>query len=402
MPRVNPEILLWARETAGLSPEEAVQKLDINDARGLMAVERLFQYEQGDREPSRPLLSRMAKHYRRPLLTFYLPAPPRRGDRGEDFRTLPADQKRPADALVEALTRDVKARQSMVRSMLADDEETQPLPFVGSMTMDQGASAVLASIIRTVDLDLAEFRAQASPESAFALLRAHVEAAGIFVLLIGNLGSYQTTIDVETFRGFAIADPVAPFVVINDQDARSAWSFTLLHELAHLWIGATGVSGFYSETRVERFCNDVAGAYLLPNDEVAALDIHHDTDLDTAARLISEFATERHLSRSMVAYRLLRAGKLTDETWRLLTNTFRQQWRAGRDAKRERERQTEGGPNYYVVRRHRLGNALMRLVSRNLSEGLLTPTKASKVLGVKPRSVQPLLSGVHLAPGRAA
>jgi len=34
-------------------------------------------------------------------------------------------------------------------------------------------------------LDLAEFRAQASPEAAFALLRSRVEAIGVFVLLVG-------------------------------------------------------------------------------------------------------------------------------------------------------------------------------------------------------------------------
>ncbi|MDB5480275.1 MAG: peptidase [Caulobacteraceae bacterium] len=402
MPRVNPQILRWARETAGLAPDDAVQKLDINDARGVSAVDRLAAYEAGEREPSRPLLLRMAKHYRRPLLVFYLKEAPRRGDRGEDFRTLPPDQKRPADALVDALTRDVKARQSMVKALLVDEEDAEPLPFIGSMQIDQGVNAVLGSIVRTIGIDVAEFRAQASPEGAFALLRSRAENAGIFVLLIGNLGSYQTTLDVETFRGFAIADPIAPFVVINDQDAKSAWSFTLLHELAHLWLGATGVSGFYSDGAIERFCNDVAGTYLLPNAEIEQLSVNHDTDMETLSRVISDFAEERHLSRSMVAYRLLRVGKLTNETWRLLTHRFRQQWRERRDAQRERDRQTDGGPNYYVVRRHRLGSALLKLVNRNLSEGLLTPTKASKVLGVKPRSVQPLLSGASFTPGKAA
>jgi len=33
-----------------------------------------------------------------------------------------------------------------------------------------------------------------------------------------------------------------PFIVINDQDARAAWSFTALHEVAHLGLGTTGVS----------------------------------------------------------------------------------------------------------------------------------------------------------------
>ena len=65
----------------------------------------------------------------------------------------------------------------------------------------------------------------------------------MFVLLKGDLGNYRTAIDVEVFRGFAIADDIAPFVVINDNDSKAAWSFTLLHELTHLLLGQTGISG---------------------------------------------------------------------------------------------------------------------------------------------------------------
>lgn len=89
MPAVNPDILKWARETAGLSLDEAADKLGIRVARGIPASERLAAYEHGYRAPSRPLLLRMAKVYRRSLLTFYLSAAPRKGDRGEDFRSVP-------------------------------------------------------------------------------------------------------------------------------------------------------------------------------------------------------------------------------------------------------------------------------------------------------------------------
>ena len=91
MPKVNPDIIRWARETAGLTLEEASKKLGINQARGVSAVDRLAALESGNDDPTRPLLTRMAKQYRRPLLTFYMSAPPLKGDRGQDFRTLPED-----------------------------------------------------------------------------------------------------------------------------------------------------------------------------------------------------------------------------------------------------------------------------------------------------------------------
>jgi transcriptional regulator with XRE-family HTH domain len=170
MPKVSHEILSWARETAGLSLHEAVGKLGIWPRLGVSAVDRLAAIEAGEVEPTRQLLLKMAQHYRRPLVTFYMSAPPRKGDRGQDFRNVP-DRHTRAEALVDALVRDIRARQSMVRAVLVDDEEAKPLSFIGSMTMGEGVGAVLASIRQIIRIDSSEFRAQTSPESAFALLQ---------------------------------------------------------------------------------------------------------------------------------------------------------------------------------------------------------------------------------------
>ncbi|MEA3227400.1 MAG: ImmA/IrrE family metallo-endopeptidase [Planctomycetota bacterium] len=371
--------------------EEAAAKIDLHQARGVSAVDRLSALESGDDDPTRPLLTRMAKQYRRPLLTFYMSAPPRKGDRGQDFRTLPEDYSDTDEALLDALIRNVKARQGMVRALLEDEEDTKPLPFVGSMRMRQGASAVLSSIRETIQIDIAEFRAEASTSDAFTLLRNRVEAAGIFVLLIGNLGSYHTAIDLEVFRGFALADDIAPFVIINDQDAQSAWSFTLLHELAHIWLGQTGVSGLRAEISVEKFCNDIASEFLLPNSELEQLDVDNATDSESAQRQISQFAMNRNLSASMVAYKLYRMGTIDFESWKLLSETFRRMWIAQRNERRIKAHDQKSPVPYYPVRRHRVGKALIEVVSAMMRAGAITTSKAGKVLGVKAKNVQTLI-----------
>jgi hypothetical protein len=155
-----------------------------------------------------------------------------------------------------------------------------------------------------------------------------------------------------------------------------------------------------ADAQIEKFCDDVAGSFLLPANELPLVGVDLKTDVETATRRIGEFAEARHLSHSMVAYSLLRAGSINDNTWRTLVGRFRAQWRQSGDA--ERNRQKDGtGPSYYIVRRHRLGSALLHFVSRNMSDGALTPTKASQVLGVKPRSVAPLLSTVGQSGGQA-
>lgn len=392
MPTINPEILAWARQTAGLPLDDAARKIGFRDATGRTAVDRLAALEAGAESPSRAVLLKMAKQYRRPLLAFYLSHPPERGDRGQDFRTLPDAVDPSSDALVDALIRDIRARQQMVRSALEDDESAALL-FVGSKRVGDGVAAVAADIKKTLRFDLSIFRQQSSPEAAFTVLRDSVESLGIFVLLIGNLGSHHSAIEPDIFRGFALADPVAPFVVVNDQDARAAWSFTLLHEVAHLWLGETGVSGGRSTQTIERFCNEVASELLLPSADVNPQDWNSvANDFDALQAKITSFARPLNLSYSLTAYRLFRSGLIDQETWEKCRTFFRDMWRKQRASAREQARESDSaGPTYYVVRRHRLGKALLSFVREKMDDGDLTPTKAAKILGVKPRTVSPLL-----------
>lgn len=386
MTKVNPSILRWARETAGLNLEDAAAKLGIGTSRGIAGEDRLAMLESGDIEPSRPQLVKMATQYRRPLLTFYLAEPPSVAARGQDFRTLPAEYAKRDMALVDALLREVRARQEMVRSVLETEDEAVQLGFVGSFDQKQGAEKLADRIQADLNFDLNTFR-YGNGTRGFAYLRSRAEAAGIFVLLIGNLGSHHSALNVELFRGFALADPIAPFVVINDQDSEQAWSFTLLHELAHIWLGQTGVSGGRSSSETEIFCNDVAGRILLPNAEIAQEPSLLNAPQSQILSRIATIAEARQVSHSMVAYKLYRHSIIDYDAWSSVTAFFRAQWLKNRASQRERSKEKPGGPNYYTVRRHKLGNRLVELSKRMLAEGALSPSKAAAILGVKPSSV---------------
>jgi Zn-dependent peptidase ImmA (M78 family) len=390
MSAIQPKILTWARETAGLSLDDAARALGLTDARGRTGTQRLQAMELGEDEPTRPVLLKMAKTYRRPLLVFYLAEPPRTGDRGQDFRTLPSHKK--FNPELDALVRDIKARQGLIRSMLEDDN-AEALEFVSSATMELPAPKLAVRMAERLNFSLARYRATKTPDEAFTHLRETIEASGVYVLLLGNLGSYHTNIPVDVFRGFALADKIAPLIVINDQDARTAWSFTAVHELAHLWLGQTGISGTDTENQVERYCNDVAGEFLLPAMELRQLAPSLQLSVATIAEQISTFAEAHHASRPMVAYKLYRTGMIGKTMWAALDQHFREEWQAYKQREAERTKRVEGGPNYYVVRRHRIGDALLGLVRRSLDEGTITYTKASRVLGVRPRNVESLLSG---------
>jgi len=314
----------------------------------------------------------MSKAYRRALLVFYLSEPPRSGDRGQDFRTVPGGPTPIYNPLLDALIRDIRGRQTTVRALL-EETESQPVNFIGSAVMNESTEDLANRIKDRLNFSLEQFRRQPTVEQAFGYLRGTIEGAGVYVLLLGNLGSHHTNIPVDVFRGFAIADAIAPFIVINDQDARPAWAFTALHEMTHLWLGTTGVSGGSIESRIERYCNDVAGEILLPVDEIRGLVYLRRAQLAQVIETVSTFASARKISRAMVAYRLLRADAISEETWRQVVDHLKQEWLATRRSQ-EQERDN-GGPSYYVVKRHRLGNALLDIIRRSLGEGRRTPKR---------------------------
>ncbi len=394
--QINPRLLAWARETAGMSPEEAAAKLGLKDTAKLTAAEKLLEAESGARTVSQSTIEKAAQTYRRPLIAFYLPHPPARADRGEDFRTMMSAVSPREDAAVDALIRDIRSRQQLLREALLDDEDTEPLPFVASSRISDGAIAVADRIRATLGITAAAQKRARDTDALFTLLRTEAERAGILVLLLGDLGSYHSDISEAAFRGFALADDIAPFVAINDNDAKTARSFTLLHELAHIWIGAGGVSGPLRGTPthvVERFCNEVAGQFLLPPEalEKVAATKPANIDFDLALFLTDDIARSWNVSQGVVAYRFLLLGWISDEMAAEMFRAFADRWRVERQRVREARGPDDRGPPPNVLRRARLGSGLLDKVRRALQDEALTHTKAARILGVAPASVDELL-----------
>ncbi|MBK7982521.1 MAG: ImmA/IrrE family metallo-endopeptidase [Candidatus Competibacteraceae bacterium] len=397
MPHVNPQILVWARESAGFDLSTASHKLSFTDSKTSSAEQKLQAYEKGEQPPSRALLIKMAKQYRRPLLTFYLNEPPRHGNRGEDFRTLTHDVDPSQNALVDALVRNVQARQEIVKDALISAKDREALAFVGSYDIRAGTQSLVEQIQKSFGFDQKKYRSFRTQDDAFKYLRACVEGAGVFTLLLGNLGSHHTNLSTEVFRGFALSDDIAPFIVINDQDAKLAWSVTLLHEVAHLWLGKTGISGGSIERTLEKFCNEVASEILLPEIELenrfnyVALQ-----GRESAINAIDSFASNWKVSSRLVAFRLFRRKAIDQQQFNELSKIFYERWSAQREKQKAKDRSGNGGPSYYVLKRNRLGAALIDTSERLLRSGELSTTRVATVLGVRALKIEKLFNETQL------
>jgi Zn-dependent peptidase ImmA (M78 family)/transcriptional regulator with XRE-family HTH domain len=397
--RINPAVLRWARETAGLSIEAAAMALGLKDTAGATAVDKLVQLEAGDRAPSHTTLERAATVYKRPLIVLYMAEPPKRAERAADLRTQSGAISLRDNAILDALLRDIGARQQMLRDLLEDADEARRRPFVASARVSDAPRHVAAAIRARLNVTLDQQRGSKDSGTLFALLRAAAEGEGVYVLLLGDAGSWHYDIGEDVFRGFALVDDIAPIVVINDNDAVAARPFTLIHELAHIWIGTSGVSGpprDLGENDIERFCNATASEFLLPADALPDLSHLRDAPVEDAIRAIERIAAEWHVSEPAVTYRLARDGWISSQVASSLFDHYAERWRIRKRQDKERRRHEErGGPGFYVVRRHRLGDGLLDVVRRALREDVVSHTRAARILGVGAALVSPLLEERH-------
>ena len=295
MQPLNPEVFRWARETAGLTHAQAAKKLNLSATQGVAPEDRLIEIEEGRVQPVPSILKKMAKYYHRPLITFYLEKPPRSSDYGVDYRRVSNKVSPLQDSYLKVLVRNAIVRQGIVRDLLNEDGSTE-VDFVGTITLSEGKQHALDRLRAILEAESTKTK----PIRDFKQLRETSQKFGVFVVLESDLGSHHTKIKSTTFRGFVLADRLAPFIVINRNDAYTAQSFTLLHEMVHLLLGDTGISGFDSDTREEeQFCNDVASEYLLPSAMVADIKISS-RNTDAVLPLLEELSKDWKVSRTLI------------------------------------------------------------------------------------------------------
>lgn len=385
---VNPQILAWARKRAGFSVREASAKFKIQETR----LKRIENGSQGV-AVSRTLFKKMTKLYRQPSLVFYLSQPPRSEEYEVRFRKVYESASRQDSILIESLVRDAWARQGIVKSVIESEEEDRFVPFIGSLSTSAGLQKSVGLLMEAIGgiQTINDYHSRTEPGEAFRSVRRNVEKSGVFVILKGDLGSYHSKIPVSSFRGLAISDRVAPFIIINSADSPPARTFTLLHEMVHLLLGESTISREkYSDENIEVFCNRVASSCLLPEKILDDLEFEGSSGTEDQLRSISEFARERNLSSTMVAYRLFLSGKIGRSNFRDLRQTFYDMWTSRKEVAHIPA--TKSSPSYYVVRRSQIGESLLRFTKQKLETEAISTSKAAKILDVSPINVGKVLN----------
>lgn len=259
---VEPTVLYWALDRARREPADLEK-----------AFPRLSAWLSKDAKPTLKQLQRFAKATHTPFGCLVLPEPPDEGIPIPDFRTLrDGSLLQPSADLLDTIYI-CERRQAWFREHIRFEDFDRRLEWIGSARPTDAPGSVARRMAKALDFTMSMRRSLPTWEAALRTLIESAERIGVLVMVNGIVGSNtHRALDPAEFRGFALSDPVAPLVFVNGADTKSAQMFTLAHEIAHLWLGATGLSDVPVETPVrgeERWCNRVAAELLVPAEVVA-------------------------------------------------------------------------------------------------------------------------------------
>lgn len=258
---VNPQMLSWARQRVGLERDDLVRRF-----------KKLPEWEAGAMKPTLKQLESFARTVHVPVGYFFLDELPKEESPIPDFRTVAGQPVTdPSPDLLEMIYA-CQERQSWYRDFALATQEPE-LDFIGSAHVSMRPEETAEAMRETLGLDLSTSKRLSDTDTLLRLLTKQAEDAGVLVMGSGIVASNtRRVLDTNEFRGFALADPLAPLIFINRTDSKTGQMFTLAHELAHLWLGASALSNVNSESkseisdqrREESWCNKVAAELLVP------------------------------------------------------------------------------------------------------------------------------------------
>jgi Zn-dependent peptidase ImmA (M78 family)/DNA-binding XRE family transcriptional regulator len=367
--KLQPVVLRWVRERAGLSRTALADKLDVSS-------DRVEGWERSG-EITFSLAEKIAQKTHVPFGSLFLSEPVAEELPIPDLRTLGgASVQRPSPDLLNCIE-ESQIRQDWYREYLISEGE-QPLDFVGSISLNTPQDIAAKRIREKIGFQ-SELRIRAETwEKALLLQMEQIEESGVLVMRNSVVGANtRRPLPVAEFRGFALADDYAPLVFVNGADGKAAQMFTLAHELVHIWIGESGVSNlrqtFASGGGIERFCNAVAAKVLLQDEEVKEF-------WPQARNRESpwEWLGKRFKLSSLVVLRRLLDLRIISRP--LFERAYRQQ--EEKFAQIAAKTSQKGG-DYYSAQRYRVGARLARAVIESTSEGRTPFREALNLLGMK-------------------
>ena len=371
---ITPNILRWARETSKMTIEQVALKTKVKEG-------KIELWESGKDFPSISQLEKLSKLYRRPIAIFYLPEPPADFQTLRDFRRNIVSKE--YSTALTFIIRDIQSKQSWFSDFLKEDGENQ-LGFIGKFNSKTSVEKIASDIIKTLEIEPIERN-----QDILKYWVDKIEQKRIFVSLSSNIHSHLK-IDINEVKGFAVSDKYAPFIFVNSADGKNSQLFTLIHELVHLWINASGVSSFdlidFRSTEdlkqydpIEVLCNRVTAEILMPKSSVLSLLRNHKT---ITPQIVERIAKEMKVSSFALSVKLLNLNIISDIQFNRFRRVFKDQYDEYLEIQANKPKQ-KGGPSYYTLKIRKNSKAFTSYIYGYYKNGKITGYEANKLLDIK-------------------
>ncbi|WP_353174369.1 ImmA/IrrE family metallo-endopeptidase [Acinetobacter rudis] len=361
------DMLEWAAGNIHLSLSDIVSKISESEKTQEKLLAGYFSVKQAEK---------FAEITKVPFGTLFLPSPP-----VEVYRPSIPDLRQKqnpeplSDFFYEVLS-DIKNKQGWFIDYLKDQDAPQ-LEFVAKYSdeADLDYKIVSADIRQTINLPILSTN-KTTRDNYLNDMIDRCEKVGILVFKNGVVKNASIkTLDVNEFRGFVLIDRLAPVIFLNGRDAPSALIFTLAHELAHIWLGQSGVDDLdlYGNDPTEVLCNKIAADVLVPEVDFLSAWRRYDGN-------ITEMADYFCVSRLMLFRVALTHGKVTNMDYQIFHDA---ELRASRD-------NSGSGGNFFNMVRPRNSKKLTNLVVNEALSGNLLLRDAGRILNVSPQNIMKL------------
>jgi Zn-dependent peptidase ImmA (M78 family) len=373
---VSPATIQWAIRRAGTNADELAGRLKT------VKPSQIRAWENGQSSPTFAQAEALAEKLRIPLAVLFMDTPPKLDIQVPDLRTMGAARSRALSLDFIDVLNDALVKQEWYREYL-EESDAPRLTFIGRFSLKSDANAVASDMAEGLEIN-DEIRKRCTTwQSLLSYFVQQAERLGVLVMR-GGIVKNDTSrgLDEKEFRGFAISDDLAPLVFINSRDAKAAQTFTLAHELAHIWIGQSGISNNPERKRpqqsineIERYCNAVAAELLVPRVGFERLWLQTG-EVHSRLRRIAAF----YRVSTMVA--IMRAYELNHLSFPEFSALMDAEY-ARFEKQAQEQKETEGGGNFWISFTARTGHVLQESVVQSLREGRLQYRDAASLLGLK-------------------
>ncbi len=366
---INTNILTWAITRAGFELHEFTAK-----------TPRVQDWINGSKTPTVKQLEDFSKKVHLPFGYLFLQEPPKEKLPIPFFRSNNIPVTQVSVNIYDTILL-MQQRQDWLSDYLKDNE-FEALPFVGRFSNRNNVQEIVTDIRKTLGLPESWAKEFKTWQEALDFLADQIEDKGIITVFNGVVeNNTSRKIPVEECRGFVLVDKLAPFMFINNADAKAAQMFTLVHELAHIWTGHTAGFDFRklqpASDPNEILCDKVAAEFLVPEKTF--------NEIWTAKPDIQYAARYFKVSEIVIARRALDTGKFTKKQF----FDFYEEYKNREIVKKESKK---SGGDFYATTTKRLSISFAAHINNAVKSGKLLYRDAYKLTSLKGDTFQTYFS----------